>query len=71
MPKDWKVTKTADGATKRTRTSQANKIGGRKAGKAARLMSDEDLQRYAKPGGRGKDRVRARAELERRGVTYA
>ena len=67
MPKDWKVTKMANGTTKRSRTTGANKIGGRKSGRPAHVMSTEDLQRYAK-GEAGKNKARAVEELSRRGV---
>lgn len=67
MPKDWKVEKLSNGNTRRTRTAGANKIGGRKSGRPAHLVSVEDLNRYAR-GEAGKNRVRAIEELARRGI---
>ena len=66
MPKNWTVDKSN---RKRTRLQGPNVIGGRKSGKPARTLSTEDLQRYSR-GEPGKNRVRAREELTRRGIAY-
>lgn len=53
---------------KRFNATRKNKLGGRKSTKSATQTSTEELRKIANGNGRGKDRVRARRELERRGA---
>lgn len=61
MPKSIKKVRNSDGYWERIKTGTKHRIGTRKGGKSANLMSSSDLEKIT-----GKDRAKARKVLANR-----